>query len=1102
MIDRSTFLALGRSPRLRRFGKRALAFGLLYGALGFLVLPALLKPWLAEGLQSALRRTVTLEKVAIDPFALSLRVDGLTVRERGGGEVVAGVDRLDLNFELPSLWRGGPVLSQLRIERPRLKIVRLEDRRYNHSDLIDEFMARPASPTPLFSLSNIELRGGILEFDDRVLDERHRVDEIELALPFLSSLPHYATSLVVPAFSARVDGAAFAVQARGKPFADDRESELTLTVDSLPLAAYLDYLPLPPALKIDSGMLGGEFKAGFRQEKGKASALLLSGKLRLDNLRASRVDGAPWLALRHGEVDVAVLDFSRRKLAVERIALDSPEIEARIDRSGAVDWQALLPAASAEPGFAWSLGEASVSNGALRWLDDSRGKAERGSVEELALRLWKLDGAPQAAPGGFELAGRARIGDWLEVDSFAGRAGSLSVAGREATVGELALRGVRGTLYRSREGVFERFAAPAAGAFEASQAAADRPGGTPWKLAAGRVRGEEIGLRLVDRSFDPAAIQNVRNLAFDVENLSFAPGAPAKVAGRFAFNRAGAGALTGTLQWSPLSAALSLDLEGIELPPLQPYIGQRFNAAVARGSFALHGDLRLARAGEGDTGEVTGDFRGRATVSGFQALEGRPEGRPASELLKWKSLHFGDIDLQLPPTGPVALSIGEVALSDFFSRVVLDPEGRLNLASLLRAAGPAGDGGPDAPPVQLRVGKMTLQGGNVQFSDLFVKPNYSVGMRRIGGSLSGLSSEAGSLATLDLRGDYDDGAPLAIGGRLNPLAAQPYLDLRAEIRGVEMTPLSPYAGKYAGYAIEQGKLSLFAQYRLENRQLSAENRIFLDQLSFGEPVASPDATRLPVMLLVALLKNGRGEIEVDLPISGSLDDPEFDVGELLARVLGNFLVKAAASPFALLGALFGDGEELSFVEFDEGGHALNEAAQKRLATLARALADRPAVRLGIGGRADIERDRAGLQRALLDAVLNKLKHDEAARRGGAPEASEAPGGEPREHREYADLLARAYRAGDFPKPRNLLGFVKELPVGEMEKLMLSHLPVGEDDLRALAERRAHAVRDWLRANSAVSAQRVFLQPVRLEGRDRPPEGGRTQPASRVDFSLK
>jgi outer membrane protein OmpA-like peptidoglycan-associated protein len=251
-----------------------------------------------------------------------------------------------------------------------------------------------------------------------------------------------------------------------------------------------------------------------------------------------------------------------------------------------------------------------------------------------------------------------------------------------------------------------------------------------------------------------------------------------------------------------------------------------------------------------------------------------------------------------------------------------------------------------------------------------------------------------------------------------------------------------------------------------------------------------------------LLKNRRGEIDINLPISGSLDDPEFSVGGLVVKVIVNLFVKAVTSPFALLGSLFGGGEELSFLTFPEGRHTLDAAAQQRLEALARALQDRPALKLEIDGHADPERDREGLKLALLDARVRTLKRDDLVKKGVEAGSADDIAVEPAE---YPGLLARVYRAEKFPKPRNLVGFVKDLPVAEMEKLIVTHTQVDEEALRALATRRAQAARDWLVTRGGVPAERIFLRPVTLEtrtGAGNGGEAGENRSPSRVDFSLK
>jgi len=399
----------------------------------------------------------------------------------------------------------------------------------------------------------------------------------------------------------------------------------------------------------------------------------------------------------------------------------------------------------------------------------------------------------------------------------------------------------------------------------------------------------------------------------------------------------------------------------------------------------------------------------------------------------------------------------------------------------------------------IKIDKVTLQGGQVRFTDNFVKPNYTATLKQIGGHVTGLSSAPNSIANVDLRGSYDEVAPLVLTAKINPLSVKPYLDLQAEVKGIELTPFSSYSGKYAGYAIEKGKLSLFVKYKIENDQLTAENRVFLDQLTFGDPVESPDATKLPVKLAIALLQNRNGEIDINLPISGSLNDPQFSIGGLVVKVIVNLFVKAVTAPFALIGSMFGgDSEQLSNVEFDFGRAAITPDAQKRLENLAKALTDRPALKLEIEGRVDSEQDREGLKSARIERKVQALKREDLTKSGvesGSAETLTVSA------EEYPVLLERVYKAEKFPKPRNMVGMVKGLPVDEMEKLILANSKVDDEDLRDLGDRRAKAVQEWL-VEHGVSAEQVFLLPSKLGEETGKPAAENKAKSSRADFSLK
>ncbi len=1127
MIDKAKIQALAQSPKTKKYTLRLVLAFVFIGVLGFFVLPSLVKSALLDQLSQTLHRPVVVDRVRINPYALSVELEGVSIGEREGGEQFAGFDSLYVNLEASSLFRLGPVISEVRLINPKLKVVRVSASRYNFSDLLDEFMARPSNDDPVaaFSVNNIQLTGGVVEFDDRPLAEKHTVSDITLTLPFVSSMAYAVESFVEPVLSAKIDGAPLLVKGRSKPFANSLESEVAIDVDDLQLAQYVDYLPFELPIKVLSGALDSTLKLTFRQEKDRPSTLVLAGSAAIKQLAVKDTAGAPLLSFKTLDLAIGSADLLARKFAIDRVAVDSPQIDARVSRQGAINWveffsaklaqaQANRPASKpSAPPLAWSLGEAKVAGGVVRWLDESHGKPFTASVEGIALDLKKLD-SKAAAPAEFDAAWRVSAGDWLSVQAFSVEGGQLDLAKHEVRIGNASARGVRGLARRTAEGSIDFLQTPALRVVEASQTETS----VPWKITVAKSVGEDVALRFEDRAVAPAATHTVDGLGFTIDNLSTDPGQSAKVAARFKFNRQGDVALDGTLQIFPINALavdLKLDVKTLELLPLQPYFGEKLNIAVTRGQLSAAGNLQLRledSAKTPATPALTGGFSGQATVGDFAAVDKLN----SADFLRWKSFYLGKVDVRL---NPASVSIGEVALADFFARVIVSPQGKLNLLQIVRqdgapdAAAPptaaTGDGKAVAPvaaepavTMPLKVDKITLQGGTVRFSDNFVKPNYSANLRQIGGRITGLSSAAGSVANLELRGSYDNVAPLNVTAKINPLSAKPYLDLQADIKGLELTSLSSYSGKYAGYAIEKGKLSLFVKYKIENDQLEAENRVFLDQLTFGDPVDSPDATKLPVTLAVSLLKNRNGEIDLDLPISGSLNDPQFSVGGLVVKVVVNLLVKAVTSPFALLGSMFGGGEEMANVEFDYGRAAITPSTQQRLEKLAKALADRPALRLEIEGRVDPERDREGLKSARIDRKVRAAKRDDLVKQGGDSAATENV---EVSAQEYPALLERVYRAEKFPKPRNMIGLVKTLPVDEMEKLMLANSSVDDDDLRALGERRAKAVRDWLVAHE-VSADRVFLLPTKLgEAAEQP---GATSAAdakaksSRVDFTLK
>src|SRR6185437_12802901 len=255
---------------------------------------------------------------------------------------------------------------------------------------------------------------------------------------------------------------------------------------------------------------------------------------------------------------------------------------------------------------------------------------------------------------------------------------------------------------------------------------------------------------------------------------------------------------------------------------------------------------------------------------------------------------------------------------------------------------------PASPVMPISIGTVRIINGSANYADFWIEPNFAVGIQTLNGSIDGLSSDPKSRAKVKLDGKVDRYAPVTINGEMNLLAASVYSDIKMSFKGLELTTMTPYSGHFAGYMINKGKLSVDLSYKVDQRKLVAEQRFVIDQLQLGDPVDSPDAVHLPLKLAVALLKDRNGVIDVPLPISGSLDDPQFKIGPIIWHAVVNLFVKVATAPFAALGRLFGGhGEEMKYIDFAPGSAELDDASKEKLNSLSKALQDKTQLQLDV-----------------------------------------------------------------------------------------------------------------------------------------------------------
>ncbi|HVU17086.1 MAG TPA: DUF748 domain-containing protein [Candidatus Didemnitutus sp.] len=577
----------------------------------------------------------------------------------------------------------------------------------------------------------------------------------------------------------------------------------------------------------------------------------------------------------------------------------------------------------------------------------------------------------------------------------------------------------------------------------------------------------------------------------------------------------------GSVVLKPLKVGFKVDIDSLGLLPLSPYLERFVNVRLADGVLSVKGDGTAALPESGPP-QVT--FAGNAWLERFSLLDTAH----VEELAGFSDLIVSGMKVATAPE--MSASIEEVNLNGPYARVDLDRDGKLNLASLIppAPAKPAAETQPAlaAPAPKIEVARVVLNGGDFSLRDQSISPAVRLGMTSFGGTLTGLSSENPGRGEADLKATLTGGTAMTIKGRFDPLAKNIFVDAKVGLDGFDLVPFSPYSGKYAGYELARGKLFVDVTAKVADRKIDMANVVTLNQFTFGRATNSPDATKLPVRFGVALLKDLDGKIVLDVPVDGSLDDPDFRIGRVVWRVIGNLLTKAVASPFSMLGAMFGGGgEELSFQEFNGGESTLTPDGLKKLDTLTKALTQRPGLNLNLEGSYDAAVDTDVLRQAKFveqvrraiwesrhaidpnipppeqieispadtNAMIKRLfdqKFPPGSELGTPlpPPPQVAPPAPP-----SGNLLQRVIDFVTLKRPRELgayrvaqqkaqKDYVKELksaadtglPVDEMTARLLTTVTVTPEDLQALADARVQRVRDYLANEGHIAPERLFV----------------------------
>lgn len=925
------------------------------------------------------------------------------------------------------------------------------------------------------------------------------------------SLPNQQPKLLVSDAKLRVNDLAGALtqgdklaftqlEVKAKHLALDQQKQLLVTTQDIDVQ--LDQLKLhkpQAALAIAKSSLTLP-KLVFAQDK-QAQLSFDNLNLHIEQTQLQQAQKTLF-ALPELAIENVSLNLAERRANVAHILLNKGQLSATQTAAG-LDWQH----AFAEPATA------TPSPAETPAVPDEKASAPfQFAVDDIALAHWQLAYTDQQ----FAKPLQATVGDLniqLGVDNTSGlalknvqlEATQLSVQSDKKTAAQLAklalshaqlaldqqkidiaaiqLQGLKTTVIRQADQRlnWQAILSPASGSHTATAKAstqAEAPA-KPWSYAVKRLALQQADIHIEDQSTPTPVVLDVVDASVEASDLSQNMARLLPVKAGFKVKQGGQFNLQGKLAAAPFKTELQCTLTELALKPFAPYIQQAALLQLENGSASLQGKLQQNSSG-------TTKFDGGFSINQLSILEEASQ----QPFLRWEKLQGDGLALSLAPN---KLQLSTLTLSKPQSKFIIYPDRSLNITKVMRTATPdqaaattstttkaapvpASQTTATATPAStssdfpVAIDTVRINNAELEFADLSLPQPFGTHIHTLGGVINGISSNPSSTAQVELDGKVDDYGAARIRGSLQPFKTTEFTDIKLAFTNLEMNRLTPYSGKFAGRKIESGKLSVDLGYKIKQRVLAGENKFVINKLTLGERVDSKDAPNLPLDLAIAILEDSDGVIDLDLPVSGSLDDPKFSIGGIVWKAFTNVLTKIVTAPFSALGKLFGGGEKLEAIVFDPGNAAISPPELEKLHTVSNALAKRQQLALGIVPGYDVAADT----RAIQEASLRKQVAEEV---GVRLEAGQAPGpidlNNPKVQSAIQALHDKLTNKGLLKRLAAKLEKAPEGLYAQAQEALTTSIQVTDTDLQTLAKARADAIQKALLA-TGIGAERVSI----------------------------
>jgi uncharacterized protein involved in outer membrane biogenesis len=1094
-------------------------------------------PWVAD---KQLVSNATVEQVQFDPLALSLTVDKLNLTRKDGVPLVS-FKQLFVDFEIRSIIDWAWHFKDIRLTEPKVNVDVDAKGKLNWADLLAQLNKEPSTDSELTKLilDKISIEQGQVQYAERNRSKPFNtlLKPLNLELIGLSTLPkdrgEYAITAKLPQQGATL-------RWKGDISVAPLASNGVVDVQGLKLSKLLQLLNIQNLpMQITAGDVQTQFKYNFAMEAVKdqlyPSVKLSNVVLAVTQLMAD-MQAQGQLSLEHAEAQIPAIDFSMKnqaqlvfsnmlfkakqlainqnkqpilqlssldvngltydlqqsQLKVADVVLDTAQVSARRSKDGQINWTQFFPESKATETiasentevvkkeesvdapskvFAFDIEHVQLKHGQLQFDDQSFSHPLTVDAKDIdfAFDINNADGNLKLANmnsslNNISLSSTLYAKPLASLSKIDLQDGQINLQDKQINIPILLLTGLSADVLREDNNALNWQQAltqvTARKIQNVKQVEADA-----WKLAINKASLEKSKLHIVDKNKAAPVQLDAENIGIALQDLSLNLNKTIPVHAKLELAQGGKVDISGKLALQPVKGDLQLKLDGVALKPFASYLSQVATLKLTDGQASAQGKL-LFDVDKAFNSKFTGGF----SVNNLAIVE--DNGAP---FLAWKQVASKSVSLEL---GKNQLHMDSLSIIEPVGKFIIHEDKTLNLKRVLRAT-PAET--PEATKTEFPVNieRINIDNAAVEFADLSLTPQFGANIKKLTGVINGFSSDVNATALVELDGQVDEYGSAHVRGSLKPFQATEFTDIKLGFVNLDMNRLTPYSGKFAGRKINSGKLTVNLEYKIKQRQLFGENKFIINKIALGERVDSKDAANLPLDLAIALLEDSDGIIDLDLPITGSLDDPQFSYGKVIWKAFVNVLGKVVTAPFRLLGKLLGgDTDKIGNISFDFGSAELAPEQQEKLNALVSALNKRTNLTLTLYPSYDAVADKRALQVQLTRAqVLKELDIElKAGERPGPVDVANVKAQTAIDNLlkdrkgESRGLKALSSIQNIFKKSK-----AEDLPIYR-EKLeqLITTAPISDADLATLAQDRNKALQDYLVEKSGLDAKRLQI----------------------------